>query len=179
MISNCLKRSLLNRRPLVCLETLDVPGRHIIIHFHFIYHPPLSLWRYLARSLVFNKYKEFVIYLPPAIPSCYRFLILINYLLLFIKQLDNIWYLLCLFEQLWRDCINDSLVDRELRTRNNYQYQAHTGGYISGLGDVSHIDRSALTDARRLSTKRLSDESIAEEKNDEYTENEQRDSEKT
>ena len=61
--------------------------------------------------------------------------------------------------------------------RNNYQ--AHTGGYISGLGDVSHIDRSALTDTRRLSTKRLSDESIAEEKNDEYTENEQRDSEKT
>ena len=61
--------------------------------------------------------------------------------------------------------------------RNNYQ--AHTGGYISGLGDVSHIDRSALTDARRLSTKRLSDESIAKEKNDEYTENEQRDSEKT
>ena len=73
------------------------------------------------------------------------------------------------------DRISISLTN--LRTRNNYQ--AHTGGYISGLGDVSHIDRSALTDARRLSTKRLSDESIAKEKNDEYTENEQRDSEKT
>jgi len=73
------------------------------------------------------------------------------------------------------DRISISLTN--LRTRNNYQ--AHTGGYISGLGDVSHIDRSALTGARRLSTKRLSDESIAEEKNDEYTENGQRNSKKT
>ena len=63
--------------------------------------------------------------------------------------------------------------------RNSQPNNSHTGGYISGLGNVSHIDRSALTDTRRLSTKRLSDESIAEEKNDEYTENEQRDSEKT
>ena len=55
----------------------------------------------------------------------------------------------------------------------------NSGGYISGLGNVSHIDRSSLVDARRLSTKRLSDESIAEEKNDEYIENEQRNSEKT
>lgn len=73
----------------------------------------------------------------------------------------------------------DAVSIRFSNPRNSQPDNSHKGGYISGLGNVSHIDRSSLVDARRLSTKRLSDESIAEEKNDEYTENEQRDSEKT
>ena len=63
----------------------------------------------------------------------------------------------------------DAISIRFSNPRNSQPDDSH-GGYISGLGNVSHIDRSALSDTRRLSTKRLSDESIAKEKNDEYTE---------